>query len=309
MTFEIEKIEYALGEIAIPVSRICDDNGKNYERLIKRSGFEYVHRTLESENQFFSDFLSRNLSLASGDYLIFINQSMTGRIPGKVSEVFKSIANATEVAFLELSDGCSGFARGLITANALIHSGSTSRVHIVCAEKYSKMYNNMDESVSPIFSDAISAITVRQGRSAKLVSMEFQNYFAQSSRISSTINSDGIEKFGMDGAHVLSWAANEVPRLVNQLLEKAGLAVQDISTWFMHQGSKIVVDSIMQKLGVEGFDSFTAGQIGNTGSSSIPIMMKMYSEHYGAYLPEGFSVVCGFGIGLTLVIALLEVSY
>ena len=309
MTFEIDSIRFAVGENSIPVAQICEMNGKNYERLIKRSGFEYVHRTTKTEYHFFSDFLSQNLSLVSGDFLLFINQSMASRIPGKVSEVFKAIANTNEVAFLEISDGCSGFVRGLIMANALIESGSTNRVHIVCAEKYSKLYSDVDESVSPIFSDAISATTVIQGGSVRLISAKVQNHLADSSRISTFTNSEGTEKFGMDGAHVLSWATNQVPQLVVQMLGETGLVIQDISAWFMHQGSKIVVDSIMQKMELEDYSSFSAAQIGNTGSSSIPIMMKILSAQSRDYLPEGYSVVCGFGIGLSIVVALLEVRH
>ena len=70
-----------------------------------------------------------------------------------------------------------------------------------------------------------------------------------------------------------------------------------------------MVDSIMQKMELEDYSSFSAAQIGNTGSSSIPIMMKILSAQSRDYLPEGYSVVCGFGIGLSIVVALLEVRH
>ncbi len=88
MTFEIESIKYQLGEEGILVRDLCSRNNRNFEKLIVRSGFETVHHTNMSEEQFFSNFLNNNLLTNSGDFIIFVNQSMSEIIPGKISRIF-----------------------------------------------------------------------------------------------------------------------------------------------------------------------------------------------------------------------------
>ena len=140
MTFTIESIKYRVGENQKAVQQICIENGRDYERLIARSGFKFVHRTGESDQIFFARFINENLDISDGDFIILVNQSMPSLIPGKVPKLFADRLDARSIGFLEVSDGCTGFARALIIANALLDSKAASRVHITCAEKYSQFY-------------------------------------------------------------------------------------------------------------------------------------------------------------------------
>ena len=204
MTFEIESIEYQLGEEPILVRDLCIRNNRNFERLIVRSGFETVHHTNLSEEIFFSNFLKKHLITNPGEFIIFVNQSMSEVIPGKISKVFGDFLHVEKVFFIEISDGCSGFVRALVMADALLKSKNTSKVHIICAEKYSKYYSESDESVSPIFSDAISLTTLCHGEKYSLVSTAVENLFSESKLISTSLDSNEALKLNMKGGSVLS---------------------------------------------------------------------------------------------------------
>ena len=308
MTFEIESIKYRLGEKSVSVQEICELTGKNYARLIQRSGIEIVHRTAESEYLFFGKFLDQELRVQHGDWVIFVNQSIAGLIPGKISALFVNQPEARNVSFIEISDGCTGFARALIMGNSILESKLASRIHIVCAEKYSRFYDDQDESVSPIFSDAISATTLTSNGRIRIAGSKVVNFFADSAAISINLDSEGKEKIGMEGARVLSWATREIPKVVFELLEEGELTIDQIGSWYVHQGSKIVVESIMDTLGVNPEDKFTSCQIGNTVSSTIPIMLKDgYSTLGARYISKGYAMLLGFGVGLSIVAILLEV--
>ena len=310
MTFEIDSIKYKLGEIALSVENICQSTGKNYERLVLRSGFEFVHRTLESEHEFFTDFLARELEIRKGDYVILVNQSMDALIPGKVSTLFANLGDARNVGFFEISDGCTGFARALIIGNAMLESGLATRVHIVCGEKYSRFYDNNDESVSPIFSDAISATTLTSVGRNTIVGSRIANFFENSEAISVNSSDEGIVKIHMEGARVLNWATREIPKVVSDLLQESNLSIDEIDSWYVHQGSKIVVESIMDSLGVDPVAKFTASHIGNTVSSTIPIMLKDgQSSPDQQFIPEGYAICLAFGVGLSIVAVLLKVTH
>ena len=309
MTFNIETIKYRVGEERISVQQICSDNNRNYERLIARSGFEFVHRTKESDQVFFANFLNIELDLAEKDFIILVNQSMSSLIPGKISKLFGDKIDVSSIGFLEVSDGCTGFARALLIANSLLDSAVSTRVHVICAEKYSQYYDDQQESVSPIFSDAISIVTlIRNGRN-RVLGHSFLNFFADSQVISVAKNEGGFETLKMEGAKVLAWALREVPKVVFNLLAEHGLSIKEINSWYVHQGSKIVVESLLESLGVVSSDSFTAADLGNTVSSTIPIMLSEYgliSEE--PFIPKGYSVIMGFGVGLSIVAILLEVT-
>jgi len=309
MTFTIESIKYRVGENQKAVQQICIENGRDYERLIARSGFKFVHRTGESDQIFFARFINENLDISDGDFIILVNQSMPSLIPGKVPKLFADRLDARSIGFLEVSDGCTGFARALIIANALLDSKAASRVHITCAEKYSQFYDDRQESVSPIFSDAISITTLSGGGRNHVLGHAFLNTFEDSHVICIDRNENGSDGLKMEGARVLAWALREVPKVVSKLLGEHGLSVKDIDSWYVHQGSKIVVETLLESLGVGSLDNFTAAHLGNTVSSTIPIALSdSGSILREPFIAKGYSVILGFGVGLSIIAILLEVT-
>ena len=64
----------------------------------------------------------------------------------------------------------------------------------------------------------------------------------------------------------------------------------------MHQASKLVLDSLDQRIAPSGGVERNLEQIGNTVSSSIPILLQNRLSD----LNEGINVLCGFGVGLSI---------
>ena len=52
----------------------------------------------------------------------------------------------------------------------------------------------------------------------------------------------------MDGAEVSTFSLNRVPKLLQNLLEVAGLEKKDIDYFVFHQANKFILDSIVQLL-------------------------------------------------------------
>jgi 3-oxoacyl-[acyl-carrier-protein] synthase III len=309
MSFDFDIIKYQVGENKISIRDLCETIGRDYERLIQKSGFQYVHRTEMPEDVFFTNFINEELSVENQDFVIFVNQSISSLIPGKISKLFSSRNDLDSSGFLEISDGCTGFARALVIANAVIESRVASRVHIICAEKYSKFYDDNDESVSPIFSDAISLTTLTGNGPYKIKGAKFFNDFGSSEAISVKKNKNGLNKINMEGGRVLTWVMNEIPKVVNELLSENNLSIMDVNSWYVHQGSRIVVESLLENFGVNSSVVFEAENIGNTMSSSIPIMMREKSLPGSKIsIPEGHAIILGFGVGLSVVAVLLEIN-
>ena len=59
---------------------------------------------------------------------------------------------------------------------------------------------------------------------------------------------DQKKKLFMDGAKVLMFTMDMVPKCVEGLLKKANKSVEDIDLFVFHQASKIVMDNIIRRL-------------------------------------------------------------
>jgi 3-oxoacyl-[acyl-carrier-protein] synthase-3 len=189
-------------------------------------------------------------------------------------------------------------------ADALVESGASEEVMIVTADNYS---NFMDDELGLeiLFSDAVSISTVSKFEpqshatdrllSSKIVS---QASFTRPGSHGAL----GIDKFGalhMNGAAVFQFTIEEVPRLIKTMLGEKGLNSADVD-WFMHQGSKFVVDQLELALNLGPKEHFRSANYGNTVSGSIPFQLLGYefsSEYIG---------LAGFGMGLSARIAILK---
>ena len=101
----------------------------------------------------------------------------------------------------------------------------------------------------------------------------------------------------MDGSKVFMFTLNAVPRLVNQILEKADKQISQIDLFFFHQASKLVLDSIAKKLQIPDYKMVNnLSEIGNTVSCTIPIIL-CDAIRTKKLKPGMFIMLVGFGVG------------
>jgi 3-oxoacyl-[acyl-carrier-protein] synthase-3 len=104
------------------------------------------------------------------------------------------------------------------------------------------------------------------------------------------------------GNNVFKFAVTKVPAQIEQCLEQNGLEKSEVDLYLLHQGSKYIVDNLITALGVEADKApFLAAEIGNTVSSSIPLMLEQYME-----TGEKTILISGFGVGLSWATSILE---
>lgn len=301
MRFDLEHSSFQLGENEISLKDLCEISGRDYSRTLARAGFSRVFRTDKSETDFFASFILQNPTISESETIIVVNQSSEAKIPGLAALLLKEIGGAGQARVIQISDGCTGFLRSLLLAYSILTGATSKSVSIVCAEKYSQFLDSESTSF-PIFSDAISHIRLIAEPGFVVRSAKYLNSFGDSEGIS--IQGDGLrEILQMEGAKVLNWTLRAARSLLADLREETGLDLASLDRWYIHQGSRVVVESVATVIGVDSVDSFDAGDIGNTVSSSIPISLIRRG------LPEGNSSRVGmlaFGVGLSMVGAVLE---
>jgi 3-oxoacyl-[acyl-carrier-protein] synthase-3 len=305
MSFEIENISYEIGERTLEIKNYCQSRNKDYSRLIQKTGFEQTHHTSKNYQDFFGDFLGNKLNTKSNDGIILVNQSAQELIPGVLPKLLLDVLNIEKVTTFQISDGCTGFVKALILADSLLNSGNFNRIHIICAEKYSDYFGENNESLMPIFSDAISITTVGSGSQYRIISLDTINNFSDYKKISVDASTSLLN---MEGSSVYGWVtANTVPQ-IERVLKENDISIKDVKSWQIHQASQVMVGGILERLKIEGEFIFNSNKIGNTVSSSIPISIHNSYGTNNDLTQSGYHVMSGFGVGLTSVVAILEAS-
>jgi 3-oxoacyl-[acyl-carrier-protein] synthase-3 len=302
MSFEIENISYELGENILEIEKYCQSRNKDYNRLIQKTGFVRTRHTQKSFIDFYNEFLRKELHLKAKDGVILVNQTAQEIIPGILPKTLLEIPNVEEIMTFEVSDGCTGFVKALVLADSLLSTENFDRIHIICAEKYSDYFGEDNESLMPIFSDAISITTLRSGAQFKILSLDTINDFKQNQKIS--VESE-TNLLSMEGSNVYGWvAANTVPQ-IEKVLSQNNIAIKDVKSWQIHQASQVMVEGILGRLKVDIEFVFNSKTIGNTASSSIPISIRNSFGTVNDLRQSGHHVLSGFGVGLTSVVAVL----
>ena len=307
MGFAIRAISSEFGEIQIPLR----DQYPDFHNVISKTGIERVFETsgsaIELATRALNKLLNENdLHRDEIGCLIYVSQSPSHFLPSGACVLQSNCDIPGTVMTFDLAQGCSGFVQALSLSSKLVEQ--FKNVVIVCADTYRSKLDPNDRSTSLLFSDAASATWIS---SEQKLSILAESHFTDGSGSSFLFHKvpayNEKEFLYMAGADVLLFAKKCVPNEIGIALDRCGIDSSEVRRWFVHQASKLVLDSLDQRIispiGVER----NLEHIGNTVSSSIPILLQNYLKE----LDEGINVLCGFGVGLsiaTLVIGPIENS-
>jgi len=185
---------------------------------------------------------------------------------------------------------------------------------LVTADTYSKFLKQDDRSTRMLFGDGASASWIGDtDNEVEPLINSFDDFCCESdgvgwdkfiiktggsrNPISNIETADQNDKIFMDGLNVLNLVNDRVARQIFTMLETQHLKTGDISQFFLHQASRLAIESLRRRLNIDEASSFSnLAKIGNTVSSSLPILIKDYfSEHKLA--PSSKIIICGFGVG------------
>ena len=193
------------------------------------------------------------------DYLIFCTQTPDYFLPSGSCIIQDKLNIRKDIGTIDINQGCTGFVYGLSLSKGLIEGKIANNVLLITSDTYSKIINQNDLSVRTIFGDGACATLVSEESSNTSGIDEFI-FGSDGSKFDKLIVQDGgfrnkehfskqgqiLDKFGnqrnldnlyMDGAGILVFTLDVVPRLVNNLLEKSKLGLEDIDHFIFHQAN------------------------------------------------------------------------
>jgi 3-oxoacyl-[acyl-carrier-protein] synthase-3 len=162
---------------------------------------------------------------------------------------------------------------------------------LITADPYTRIVDENDKNTALLFGDAATATLLTDSPRYIAGAYTFGTLGIEADQLALR---DG--HLYMNGRAVFNFAARYVPDDVREAARRNGLTLADIDAFVFHQGSKYMLDTVRSRLGLPaGKGEFTAGDYGNTVSSSIPIIL----EHEISYPQNRHILVSGFGVGFS----------
>ena len=110
---------------------------------------------------------------------------------------------------------------------------------------------------------------------------------------------DFMQSVQMDGREVFAFAVRQVPASIEEVLEKAGMGVEDVDLFVLHQANRRIIEGISKRLKTD-ISKFPINldRVGNMSSAAIPVLLDELNRQ-GRLVPGMTLVLSGFGAGLT----------
>lgn len=252
------------------------------------------------------------------DGIVFVSQTPDYLLPATSVSLQSRLGLSKECVALDINYGCSGFIYGLFVASILVSSGSCRKVLVCVGDTISRLIHPKDRSLRMVFGDAGSCAFVEandgeigftigsdgSGAAYLMVPSGGARYprsdrsGVATERENNNIRSD--EHLFMDGVEILNFALREVPEVIADVVKVAGWHPQRPGLFAFHQANRFIVEYLVRVMGLpQNSAPIDVEGTGNTGPSSIPLLLCSSAVQARPNDDLRRSVLCGFGVGLS----------
>lgn len=204
-----------------------------------------------------------------------------------------NIENPATFAF-DVMAGCPGWVQAMIVADSIIKGGTAKRGLVVGADTNSRVGDPHDRDLM-IFADGAGAVIVEAreseepigvlSHSIRVDAISGANYLLQGPSLNPDFDQDK-RYIRMMGHKVYIYALQNVPGVVKDCLDKAGLQLSDIKKILIHQANEKMDEAICQRVmrlykmsgSSKDIMPMTIGFLGNTSAATIPTLYDLIKK-------------------------------
>lgn len=294
------------------------------DKISSKTGVENRH--IAGVQEFSSDmavaaaqklFAEHNVSPGSIDFVILCTQSPDYFLPTTACLIQERLNIPVTAGAFDFNLGCSGYVYGLAIAKGLIYAGVATNILFLTAETYSKFIHRADKSNRTIFGDAATATLITadgglatigdfdlgtDGRGAenlmvKRGGMRHERTQDNTASMDEYDNAHNDNFLYMNGPEIFNFTSAMVPPLVENVLKKNALQMEDIGLFIFHQANKFMLNHLKKKINIpDGKFYVDMAECGNTVCSTIPLAIGSALQRVS--LSKGDKVLlAGFGVG------------
>jgi 3-oxoacyl-[acyl-carrier-protein] synthase-3 len=216
-----------------------------------------------------------------------------------------------DAAAYDLSSGCTGFMYAIAQAYGMLAAGLAQRALVVGGDVLSRLLDWTDRSTLVLFGDGAGAVVLDAVPEGGFLGFELgadgaggQSLWLPGS--GSRVFEDAERYVKMNGREVFKFATRVLVQSAEALLDRCGVALEDVDVYVPHQANVRIIDYATKKL---GFPServvINVDRYGNTSSGSIPLALAD-AEADGRLRPGSLVLMTGMGAGLSWGSALLR---
>ena len=216
---------------------------------------------------------------------------------------------------LDVTAACAGFAYSLVVASQFVVAGTSRLPLVIGADTNSRVVYPEDIKTWPLFGDGAGAVLLEATEQAPLGREQGLLSFALGSDgrgagllacpmsgSRQPVTAEGFARrqqfMKMDGRAVFKWAIRLAEENIMAVVARAGLSLDQIDLFVLHQANARILEGIRTALGVPAEKMFmNLDRYGNTSSGSIPLALDE-AWRLGRIGSESTVVICGFGGGL-----------
>ena len=219
---------------------------------------------------------------------------------------------STQCAAFDISSACSGFMFALDTAVSFLQRNEYKNILVIGAERLSKLVDWSDRSTCVIFGDGAGAAVVTKGEgylASKIWTqggnevIEIPSFSGKSPFFKGDVKEPYIF---MDGQETFKFAVHKIVDDIKYVVEQAGVTLDDIDHFVLHQANIRILDYAARRLKVPKERFFVnINKIGNTSAASVPIALAQLNES-GKLKAGDLVVMSAFGGGLSSGVCLIR---
>ena len=230
--------------------------------------------------------------------------------PATAAMVQKNIGATNAFAF-DMNAVCSSFVFAVDVADSFIRSGKLRTIMVIGADTYSKILDFEDKTTCTLFGDGAAAVILQATEKhtgilqtvIKSDGSRWEMIQVPSSGSRKPVTAETIalreNTFKMTGKSVFVFATEMVPRLIDEVIAKAGITLNDIDYFIPHQANVRIIDFISKKKGIDK-ERFLLNldRFGNTAAASVGLVLDENLKS-GLLKPGHRVLMMGFGGGLS----------
>jgi 3-oxoacyl-[acyl-carrier-protein] synthase III len=211
---------------------------------------------------------------------------------------------------IDLQAACASFIFAMITGAQYVATRCSRLALVIGADCTSRVLNPADKQTYPLFGDGAGAVLLApgdkdQGMLAYAVGSdgsgtELLNRPMGGSRrpFSPTPENDADQYMRMEGRPIFKWSVKMLRETTNQVVEHAGVKIEDVDLVIFHQANKRIIDAAVADLGIDTSKVVSnLDRYGNTSSASIPLALDE-AFRQGRIRRGDRILLSGFGAGL-----------
>lgn len=243
--------------------------------------------------------------------LIILATSTPDDLFGTACQIQAQLGATNAVAF-DITAACSGFVFGLVTAAGYIRSGVYQNVLLIGADLLSRWVDWEDRGTCVLFGDGAGAVVIQAQECDRLLGFELKTDGTQNHCLNLAYKAqpkqllDGVEvglgsfqPITMNGKEVYRFAVARVPEVIDKVLFRANLSIEQVDWLLLHQANQRILDAVAERLSIPSSKVISnLADYGNTSAASIPLALDEAVRAH-QIKPNDIIVACGFGAGLT----------